>query len=1505
MKPSTSHLLRNTALGLAGMAMVVIAAAATTGYPVKLNDFLNGLKDKLTRHEAHSPEDRVYLQFDKPFYKPGDDIWFSAFVRDGRTMKKSGKSDVVHVELINPKGNVQQKMKLIASEGMGKGDFKLDAEAAGGIYKVRAFTMFQDNQKNPYKFEKELQVQAVVLPNLKMKLDFERKAYGSGDEVVAKLDLNTNENLPLANHDFHYVATLDGEQLADLNGKTDETGKAKLKLRLPQALESNDGLVNVMISYNGLTESISRSIPIVLNKITLDLLPEGGDLVTGLPTHVAFRALNEFGKPADISGVVVDDKGATVGSLKSFHMGMGSFALNPALGRSYKVKITQPEGITTTYDLPEALPRGHVMNIEGNQDRLLAVGIQSTETEAMNLVAQVRGEIYWMSEVAVKPGKTSVAIPLNEFPMGVCQLTLFDSKGIERCERMAFVNRDRQLRVDIKPGKDKYMPREKVSLTVKVTDERGMPMPAILSMSVVNDQLLSFADDKSGTILSQLMLEQDLNTKVEEPRFYFDPKEEKSIAALDLLMMTTGWRRFIWEDVQAETLPPLRHQGERAIVGGRIYDPYTGTGVANASIAVPGSNYGMLTDKEGKFALYGLDIATVNALSVSADGYNPSQYPLSDFNANLSIPLYKIQPKPTYYNAPMAAGGANRPDMARGAGGGGGGKAKAIAPMGKGDMKEFVAAPRPMKLDADVMEAAPMNRDIPLAENINDDIMDEEVAAMPAPGIEPEKRKKDLPDNDQGKPGDLAAENENKKNLGFLDGTVVDGRFRNIMAQDSLAVAEKQQPARYHRAREFASPVYASGAKTPATRTDFRETLYWNPYVKVDRTGKAILEFYASDEISSFRAIAEGIGMDGTVGRAESVFFTQLPFSMQARVPVEVASGDQLIVPIVLKNNTDATIEGSLHVMHPSGLEPISTASSLVSILAGQAKVLNLAYKVLPKPGKEAFNIAFSSEGHTDAFEQQLKIVSQGFPVQLSMAARETSRKYDFMIANPVEGSLSATFTAFPNVVTDLLKGIESILREPYGCFEQTSTSSYPNAMVLSYMQEQVEQDPAVMKQASTLLDKGYKRLTSYECSEKGYEWFGSNPPHEALTAYGLMQFSDYSKVYDGVDRGMVDRTAKWLLSRRDGKGGFQRSTKALDSFGRADEDVTNAYIVYALSEGGYKEVMPEAIKAYERALENKDPYQLALVANTMYNLGDAAKGKAAAEALLKTQSADGSFTGKKGSITMSGGQSLTVETTALAVMALIKEGGTSGKALQTAVESLVKLRSGAGGFGSTQGTILALKSMVAYSKFAKQTNESGSIEIIVNGKKVAETSYLAGRKEAVEVKGLEAFLVEGKNSLEVRYHGCKNALPYSVAVDYSTSLPAASEACVVDLQTKLSATKLKMGETVRMSATLKNTTNNGQPMTMAILGIPAGLSPQPWQLKEMQERKVFDYYEIIGNNVVAYYRQMTPNETRQINLDLKADLPGRYTAPASSAYLYYTAEYKDWTSLPTVEITN
>jgi hypothetical protein len=1491
--------------------LVLALTAAGTGYPVKLNEFLNGLKTKLTAYEAHSPEDRVYVQFDKPFYKPGDDVWMSVMVRDGRTLQKSKKSDIVHLELVNPKGNVQEKFNLVTKDGFAAGDFRIDPAAAGGIYKVRAYTQWQDNQKQPYKFEKEIQVQAVVLPNLKMKLDFERKAYGPGDHVTAKLDLATNENKALAGHAFDYVASLDGTPLVTKKGSTDAAGRAVLQLDLPKDLASTDGLVNVMISYNGLTESISRSIPITLNKISMTLFPEGGDLVSGLSSKVAFRALNEFGKPADVEGIVIDQNGNTVSNFSSYHQGMGAFNLLPAAGKTYRVKITRPEGIATTYDIPEALPRGYVINVDQINGTEMIVTLQTTETEALNLVAQVRGEILWASEVSVKPGKNVVNIPLTTFPMGVCQLTLFDAKGIERCERLAFVNRDRQLKVAVTTNKDKYLPREKVTMTVKVTDERGMPMPANLALSVVNDQLISFADDKSGHILSQLLLEPDLNTKVEEPRFYFDAKEAKSLQALDYLLMTAGWRRFVWEDITSGQLPALKSQGERAVLAGTVLNAYTHQPVPNASLSVPGDNYGGLADAQGKFSIAGIDIGGANAITVVAEGFTAQQFPVSDYRQDLAIYLYPntpqffnnqlgamdaVQIQPAFAGAPqrnmavMAAPGVR--NDAKGAV-----KYKAVAPTGKAEAKAPVPAAKPVKV---VAEAA-MEEDV--AEN---EMVADEMAAVPADidGIEPEPRKKKLEEKKDPGGEKIAMEDGDAKEVMAI-GLAKDDRQRAIMAMDSIALGKQNQPTRYHRARAFAAPVYAADAKTPALRTDFRETLYWNPNVKVDRTGKAVLEFYASDEITSFRAIAEGIGYDGSVGRTEMVFFTQLPFSLQARVPVEVAMNDQLIVPVILKNNTDAAIRGSLHVTYPAGLEPMYSPGQTEEIAAGQAKVVNLAYKVLQTAGEELFNIAFSSEGHTDAFEQKLKIVPQGFPVALALSGNTTSQKYDFLVSNSVKGSLSATLTAFPNVVTDLVKGIESILREPYGCFEQTSTSSYPNAMVLSYMKEQEQIDPAIVKRASDLLDKGYKRLTSYECSANGYEWFGSNPPHEALTAYGLMQFSDYSKVYDGVDRGMVDRTAKWLLSRRDGKGGFKRDGKALDSFGRADEDITSAYIVYALSEGGYKEVMPEALAAHARALASNDPYQLALVANAMFNLGDAARGQSALAALMKTQAADGSFNGKKHSITVSGGQSLTTETTALAVMAMLKSGSPDNKGLTDAVQSIVKSRSGAGGFGSTQGTILALKSLVAYSKFAKRTNESGRIQVRINGKQVAETSYAAGQREAIEIKGLEAYITEGKNTLEVRYLDCKEALPYSVAVNYHTSLPAANPECVVDLETKLSATSVKMGETLRLSATLKNKTDKGQPMTMAIIGLPAGLSAQPWQLKELQEKKIVDFYEVIGNNVVCYYRQMTPGETRNINLDLKADIPGRYTAPASSAYLYYTAEHKDWTALPEVQILN
>src|SRR6478735_11659844 len=234
---------------------------------------------------------------------------------------------------------------------------------------------------------------------------------------------------------------------------------------------------------------------------------------------------------------------------------------------------------------------------------------------------------------------------------------------------------------------------------------------------------------------------------------------------------------------------------------------------------------------------------------------------------------------------------------------------------------------------------------------------------------------------------------------------------------------------------------------------------------------------------------------------------------------------------------------------------------------------------------------------------------------------------------------MEAKVTMYPSPVASMTQGMEAMIREPGGCFEQTSSTNYPNIMVLSYLASNDAADAALVQSAQQKLDRGYKLLTGYETKQKGYEWFGQTPGHEALTAYGLMEFGDMAKVYD-VDNAMVERTADWLMSRRDGKGGFLRSSQALDSFGRANETTTNAYIMWALAEANRTKGMDTELTAQKKLGDaTKDPYLLALVANTALKTS-MPEAKSLIGKLVAMQDKDGSFKGAKESITMSGGDS-------------------------------------------------------------------------------------------------------------------------------------------------------------------------------------------------------------------------------------------------------------------------
>jgi uncharacterized protein YfaS (alpha-2-macroglobulin family) len=518
--------------------------------------------------------------------------------------------------------------------------------------------------------------------------------------------------------------------------------------------------------------------------------------------------------------------------------------------------------------------------------------------------------------------------------------------------------------------------------------------------------------------------------------------------------------------------------------------------------------------------------------------------------------------------------------------------------------------------------------------------------------------------------------------------------------------------------------------------------------------------------------------------------------------------------------------------------------------------------------GEAKLKLSGTAGALSDAVEKTIKVVPPGFPVVQSQSGRiDGTEKLTVTLPKEwVPGSLVVSVRCYPSTLADLQAGIESILREPYGCFEQTSTSNYPNVLALQYMQEHRIADPAITRRARELLKSGYARLTGYECKQRGYEWFGKDPGHEALTAYGLMQFRDMASVYD-VDQAMVQRTADWLLTRRDGKGGFQRGPDS-HSFGSSPPDLTNGYIVWALTESGQKQIDKEVELVVDLGRKSDDPYVIALAAASAVNYGQKQAGVELLKKLAGKQQADGHLTGTQGSITRSGGISLDVETTALAALAWLKLPEFSAQA-NKAIDWIVKNRQGVGGFGSTQGTILALKALVAHAK-ANRAAEAGELIIKRDGAELGRAKFAAGAKETIEVAGLAEKLQAGDNPLALELTG-QNRMPYAVSVEYRTRTPASQEACPVRLTTKLDAAKVSAGGTVGLTAKLTNTADQAQPMTIAILGIPGGTRPRADQLEELKKNGTIDYFELRPREIVCYWRGLAPKQVVDLLLDLVA----------------------------------
>ncbi len=698
-------------------------------------------------------------------------------------------------------------------------------------------------------------------------------------------------------------------------------------------------------------------------------------------------------------------------------------------------------------------------------------------------------------------------------------------------------------------------------------------------------------------------------------------------------------------------------------------------------------------------------------------------------------------------------------------------------------------------------------------------------------------------------------------------------------------------------------------------RADFAETLYWHP-VLVLPNGKREVSFDLGDSATTYQVTAFAHTLDGRLGSATQTFDARLPFTLEPKVPIEVTSGDKIDVPLSIANNGTAKEKVRVRIESKEGLALLrGDADAEFDVPAGAP--VRKVYRFQPtlKEGQASLTFAGNAGVFADRTKNGFTVVPEGFPVVGSRSdLLEGSATQTLPLPNSwVADTLKVQVDVYPSTLADLQKGLDSLLREPHGCFEQTSTSNYPNLLILDYLKESDQTKPEVERRARDLLARGYQQLTSFECTnegkkaKEGYEWFGGTAPaHEALTAYGLLQFRDMARVQD-VDPQMVERTRQYLLSRRDGKGGFERNPRALDSFGRAPDEITNAYIIWALTEGGKDDDVTKELNVLnEQAQKSKDPYFLALVANGLLNRDGRADAVRLMKKVAEIQKEDGHLDAERTSITGSGGRDLQIETTALAVLGWLKanDPGEFNAPVQKAVKWIGQQRGGYGGFGSTQSTILALKALIAYTRANKRTPQPGELKLFVGDREVSKRAFAAGATEALTlaIPDAEKVLKPGDNKVRVEITG-KNAFPYTLSWTYSTLQPVSAENCPVYLTTKLAQTEVKEGDSVRLTVQVENKSGKGQGMAVAIVGLPGGLTV-PEDLKQLKEytakpvngdRPLVSAFEIRGRELVLYWRDLAPDQKIEVPVDLIGRVPGEYSGPASRAYLYYNADLKHW----------
>mgnify|MGYP003946881429 FL=1 len=1294
----------------------------------------------------------------------------------------------------------------------------------GGIYRIKASTRWQLNELKPQQFQKEIFVQQVIQKKFFIAQSFTKTNYIQGDSITTRIRFTKRGDEPIAGANFSATLLVDGQPESTVYDVANNVGKATITMVLPQR-NFKSAYVKISSNYQGNSEYVTGRIPIQNGKMNMVAHTESGleYLVAGMKNRLVIESFDSKGNPKDISGYIETADGKRIKGFTSFHKGMAEIIFTPKPNTQYVIVSASAESKVFLPKVQSNKPYLKVYSRSGN----LIMESTSTQADVIQVSVSGNGKVFLNKTITPQPNQmtSKVQISQSSLPAGVYGIQ-FKTKEGEILGRRLFINRPNSIDVTIETNKDQVSLGQEVTVKINTNKEK-----ASFAIRAISEQVYKQMKDRSHSIVSWMYLGSEILSEIEKPTFYFDESESNSYKALEALgiVKRNAWRR------DYETGMVIKKKGDlyerrAAYLGGTVYKYYPHLpNLKGIKVRIKNTSYVTETDSLGRFKFSGLPghiIANSPVLIVSK-GTERMEYPVHNgYN---------------YYNHEFSESVNN-------------------SALGTSD-----AVLRKMLIPESIKTILKYKL---LGQRYVPGIVDVERSVMASSRVSSNYSI------------DAMRISPMQETLSQIlvytwDFGEVDGNY-TLMQDQTWGYAQPFGVSLTYRS----NPNYKS---YPGPIRLSNNTTYWYGEAKSGENGEAVLKFYAPIKNDGVIIFCEGVTASGKIFVCSTSIKVQDEIEVFSNIPTNLTVGDFADVNLEFINHG----RQQQTVTYTTYLNGENETNS-ISLEGGTSKnvVFNLTTSPSIKEIQFQYTYQFQSIQRNSA-QHVIPVLVKGHHREQVLGGTETSKAVDFEVNNVIPGTAQIQLSVLNDFVDMLEVTSKRMIRQPGGCFEQVSSSNYPNLLALKVLQQNARY---VATDLIGKIQSGYARLAAYETPSNGFEWYGRNPPHTTLSAYGLLQFSLTRELGLTIDEKMFNRNLDWLLSRRDDKGGFQFH-RGKYGFSSSNYQTNNAYVTWVLSRLKKTGIKSE-IEAIERDVENEfDAYKLALLAGIYANTGntDAARNTLKK---LQTHFKKHEYAGFKtaGSIMYSGGRSIDVEIMALTLLAANAVNKKPEVFENTLIDQIMGSQNGYG-FGNTQATALALEALSNYLGYFQSKDKNQSYTVWLDGKMILELATSDSKQRHKSLMVAEGLLKTGKHTVQVKC-GLAKQLPFSFEFKWLEQVDKVEHPELV-LDYTFSKNEITQSDEIFASIELTNRTNQDKPQTVAVIKIPSGLSFSMEELRYLKKEGLYDYFESSKDELVFYFLGLEANATKTIPLSLKPVINGRFAPAESYVYQYYTPEIR------------